>query len=169
MVKIDGRCGHFVAPPGSILLLQEKAFLNGFVVIDISTGGLGLLPSRIREKNRTPGTYQSRFLIRESFSKSRCHDSRSGMADQKGKQGDAPTYTSDEGLVVFSFFALLTKPMEGFEPSTPALRKRCSAIELLRPVRGARRRRDGARAAEDMPMVGEISSRARLTGAWPLS
>jgi hypothetical protein len=27
------------------------------------------------------------------------------------------------------------KPKEGFEPSTPALRKRCSAIELLR--RGA--------------------------------
>ena len=36
-------------------------------------------------------------------------------------------------------FAICTKePKEGFEPSTPALRKRCSAIELLRRYESAR-------------------------------
>src|SRR2546430_16938295 len=46
----------------------------------------------------------------------------------------APQYRYKRGMAE-SAGSRKIKPKEGFEPSTPALRKRCSAIELLR--RGA--------------------------------
>src|SRR5436189_5822963 len=71
LIEIDGRSSHFVTPPGSILLLQEKAFLDGVIVIDIPARRFGFFPFRIRPWTTIP--FGDGILIRESFPQLRTH------------------------------------------------------------------------------------------------
>src|SRR5438477_6697719 len=58
LVKMHRRSGHLVAPLGTMLFLEEDAFLNRLIMVEVPAGCFNPLPSRV-----THGPVRSSFLL----------------------------------------------------------------------------------------------------------